>query len=66
MKLKWTDVNDIAIALEEKHSDQDPQFVRFTDLHQWVCELEEFDDDPERSGEKVLEAIQMAWIDEHD
>ncbi len=65
MGLKWTDVQDIAVALEERHPDVDPQYVRFTDLHRWVCELEEFDDDPNRSGEKILEAIQMAWIDEH-
>ena len=64
MSLKWTDSLEIAIALDEKHEDVDPQLIRFTDLHRWVCELEEFDDDPERSGEKILEAIQMAWIDE--
>lgn len=64
--MKWTDTLDIAIELSEKHDDVDPQYVRFTDLHQWVCELEEFDDDPEHSNEKILEAIQMAWIDEAD
>lgn len=62
--MKWTDVRDIAIALDEKHPDVDPQLVRFTDLHKWVCELDEFDDDQKRSGEKILEAIQAAWIDE--
>ena len=62
--MKWTDVNVIAIALSEKYAGVDPQYVRFTDLHRWVMELEGFDDDPERSGEKILEAIQMAWIDE--
>jgi FeS assembly protein IscX len=66
MSLKWPDSLDIAIALDEAHPDVDPQYIRFTDLHQWVCELEEFDDDPERSGEKILEAIQMAWIEEKD
>ncbi|MDH5218368.1 MAG: Fe-S cluster assembly protein IscX [Gammaproteobacteria bacterium] len=66
MSLKWTDTLEIAIALDEKHEDVDPQYVRFTDLHTWVCELEEFDDDPERSGEKILEAIQMAWIEERE
>jgi FeS assembly protein IscX len=66
MGLKWTDSRDIAIELEETHPDVDPQYVRFTDLHDWVCELENFEDDPQRSGEKILEAIQMAWIDEHD
>ena len=66
MGLKWIDTLDIAIELDEKHPDVDPQYVRFTDLHQWVCDLEEFDDDPDHSGEKILEAIQMAWIDEKD
>ena len=64
--MKWTDALDIAIALEDKHSDVDPQWLRFTDLHRWITELEGFDDDPEKSNEKILEAIQMAWIDEHD
>jgi FeS assembly protein IscX len=64
--MKWTDTIDIAIALSEKHADIDPQYVRFTDLHRWVSELDEFDDDPGRSSEKILEAIQMAWIDELD
>jgi FeS assembly protein IscX len=62
--MKWTDTLDIAVALVEKFPDVDPQTIRFTDLHKWVLELEEFDDDPNRSGEKILEAIQMAWIDE--
>lgn len=62
--MKWTDTIDIAIELVEKYPDVDPQYVNFVDLHRWVCELEEFDDDAERSGEKILEAIQMAWIDE--
>jgi len=62
--MKWTDVNEIAIALAEKHPEVDAQYVRFTDLHRWVMELEGFDDDPEHSGEKILEAIQLAWIDE--
>ena len=62
--MKWTDTLEIAIALADKFPDVDPIKVRFTDLHQWVCELEQFDDDPQRSGEKILEAIQMAWIDE--
>ena len=66
MSLKWTDTLDIAIELEEKHGDVDPQYIRFTDLHAWVCELEDFDDDPEHSGERILEAIQMAWIEEKD
>ena len=66
MSLKWTDTLEIAIALDEAHPDVDPQYVRFTDLHRWVRELEEFDDDPERSNEKILEAIQMAWIEERE
>ena len=66
MSLKWTDVQEIAIELDETHPDVDPQYVRFTDLHDWVCELPGFDDDPQRSGEKILEAIQMAWIEERD
>ncbi len=64
MSLKWTDTNDIAIELADTHTDVDPQYVRFTDLHAWVCALDDFDDDPNRSNEKILEAIQMAWIDE--
>ena len=66
MKLKWSDTIDIAILLEEKHSEKDNVNLRFTDLHKWILELEEFDDDPEASNEKILEAIQMAWIDERD
>lgn len=66
MSLKWTDTLDIAIELAERHTDVDPQYIRFTDLHTWVCELEDFDDDPNHSNERILEAIQMAWIDEAD
>ena len=62
--MKWTDTREIAIALAETHPDIDPLGVRFTDLHQWICALPGFADDPHRSGEKILEAIQMAWIDE--
>ena len=64
--MKWTDTRDIAIALTEAHPDVDPLQVRFTDLHAWVCSLPGFNDDPNRSGEKILEAIQMLWIDEAD
>ncbi|VVE09401.1 Fe-S assembly protein IscX [Pandoraea morbifera] len=64
--MKWTDTLDIAIALSEAHPDVDPQYVRFTDLREWVMALDGFDDAPERSGEKILEAIQMAWIEEAD
>jgi FeS assembly protein IscX len=65
MGLKWTDVREIAIELSELHPDIDPMTVRFTDLHQWVMSLPSFDDDPGHSGEKILEAIQMAWADEY-
>jgi FeS assembly protein IscX len=64
--MKWTDTLEIAIALSEKHPDIDPKTIRFTDLHKWVLGLDDFDDAPERSGEKILEAIQMAWIEEAD
>lgn len=62
--MKWTDVLELAIALSEAHPDVDPKLIRFTDLHRWVIELPGFQDDPKRSGEKILEAIQQAWIDE--
>jgi FeS assembly protein IscX len=62
--MKWADSLEIAIQLTDMHPDVDPKTVRFTDLHAWVLALPEFDDDPNRSGEKILEAIQMAWIDE--
>jgi FeS assembly protein IscX len=62
--MKWRDVREIAIELAERHPGVAPLTVRFTDLHRWVCELPGFDDAPERSNEKVLEAIQMAWLDE--
>lgn len=64
--MKWTDVQDIGYALFEKFPDIDPLTIRFTDLHQWVRELPGFDDDPKKSNEKILEAIQMAWLDERD
>ena len=62
--MEWTDVYDIAIELAENHPDTDPMGVRFTDLRQWVLELEGFNGDPERCGEKILEAIQAAWLEE--
>jgi FeS assembly protein IscX len=62
--MKWTDVRLIAIELAEAHPAVDPKSVRFTDLHNWVMALPDFNDDPKHSGEKVLEAIQAAWIDE--
>lgn len=66
MGLKWTDSLDIAIELDEKHPDVDPLRVSFVELREWVLGLEDFDDDPAHSGEKILEAIQMAWIEERD
>jgi FeS assembly protein IscX len=66
MGLKWVDSLDIAIELDEAHPDVDPSKVRFTDLRDWVLGLDDFDDDPEHSGEKILEAIQMAWIEERE
>lgn len=62
--MKWTDTIRIAEELNDKYPDVDPLTVRFTDLHKWVTSLDGFDDDPNRSNEKILEAIQMAWIDE--
>ena len=64
MSLKWTDSLDIAIDLSEKYPDIDPKYIRFTDLHKWIIELENFDDNPDNSNEKILEAIQMNWIEE--
>jgi FeS assembly protein IscX len=62
--MKWSDITAIAEALYDKHPDIDPLTIRFTDLHNWIVQLEEFDDDHTRGGEKVLEAVQQAWIDE--
>ncbi|MEY3220486.1 MAG: Protein iscX [Pseudomonadota bacterium] len=62
--MKWTDSRDIAIALIEKYPDLDPKTISFPDLHRWVCELEGFEDNPKQSGEKILEAIQMCWLEE--
>ena len=64
MALKWADVLDIAIELSESKPDVDPRYVNFVQLHRWVIELPGFSDDPKRGGEKVLEAIQAAWIEE--
>jgi FeS assembly protein IscX len=64
--VKWIDSRDIAIALAEKFPDVDPERVNFVDLRAWVMALDGFDDDPKRSGEKILEAIQSAWIEEAD
>ena len=64
--MKWTDIHDIAIALEKNYPQQDNVNLRYTDLHAWVMGLDGFDDSPNASNEKILEAIQMAWIDERD
>ena len=62
--MKWTDSREIALELLEKFPEQDPKQINFVDLRNWVIALPGFDDDPKRSGEKILEAIQMAWIEE--
>ncbi|MFT3737082.1 MAG: Fe-S cluster assembly protein IscX [Rhodocyclaceae bacterium] len=62
--MKWTDTLDIAIELAEAHPDVDPTRVNFVDLMKWVMALPDFDDDPKRCGERILEAIQAAWIEE--
>ncbi len=64
MSLKWTDTQEIALALFEKYPYVDPQYLNFPDLHRWICELDDFDDDPKRNVERVLEAIQQLWLDE--
>jgi len=66
MGMKWTDTLELAIALDESHADMDPRYVNFVDLREWVLALPEFDDDPKRSGEKILEAIQLAWMEERE
>ena len=66
MRLDWQDTREIAIELAEAHPEVDPQYVRFTDLHAWIVALEDFEGDPEKSNEGILEAIQMTWIDEAD
>jgi len=62
--MKWTDSQRIAEALYDKYPDVDPKTIRFTDLYDWILALEDFDDEPEKCGERILEAIQMAWIEE--
>ncbi len=64
--MRWTEVEEIAISLSEAHPDADPTTVNFVDLMNWVLALPEFDDDPKHCGERILEAIQQAWIDEVD
>ena len=62
----WTEVSEIAIELYENHPDVDPRYILFTDLHNLVITLEGFNDDPTKSNERILEAIQMNWIEELD
>lgn len=62
--MKWTDIRLLAIELAEAHPEVDPKAIRFTDLHNWVLALQDFNDDPKHGGEKVLEAIQAAWMEE--
>ncbi|WP_211092029.1 Fe-S cluster assembly protein IscX [Vibrio agarilyticus] len=64
--MKWTDSREIAIELCDKYPDTDPQTVRFTDLHSWIMALDDFEDDPNHSNEKILEAVILCWIDERD
>ena len=66
MSLKWIDTLDIAIELDETRPDVDPKFVNFVDLRQWVMDLDGFDDEPEHCGERILEAIQLAWMAEKE
>ncbi len=64
--MKWTDTQTIAEALYDRDPDLDPKTVRFTDMHQWICELEDFDDNPDASNEKILEGILLRWLDEYE
>ena len=66
MALKWTDSLRIAEELSDTYPDVDPKLIRYTDLHSWICELESFEDDPNKSNEKILEAIQMYWIEDRE
>ncbi len=65
-KLTWDDLEDIALELAETYPDQDPTYIRFTDLHKWITELDSFDDDPMKSNEAKLERIQMLWLEEYN
>jgi FeS assembly protein IscX len=64
-KLTWQNLDDIALSLYEKFPDTDPTTIRYTDLHKWITELEDFDDDPLKSNEAKLERVQMAWLEEY-
>ena len=64
--MKWTDSRDVGIALSEKFPEVKPLTIRFTDLHKWICALDGFDDDPQASNERILEAILLMWIEEQE
>ena len=64
--MKWTDAQRIAEALYDNNSELDPKTVRFTDLHRWICEFDDFDDDPQKSNETILEAILLKWLEEYE
>ena len=64
MSLKWEDSLEIAIELCEKYPEVDPQYIRFTDLHKWICDFDSFEDNHELSSDKIIEAIHMNWIEE--
>jgi FeS assembly protein IscX len=62
--MNWNEPYEIGFQLFEHHPEVDPLTVRFTDLHQWILALPGFKGDPKSSNEKILEAIQMAWLEE--
>jgi FeS assembly protein IscX len=64
--VKWTDSRAVGIALSEKFPEVKPLTIRFTDLHKWICDLDGFDDDPQASNERILEAILLMWLDEQE
>ena len=64
MKLTWRDPREIGEALYEAHEDVDPLTVSFVQMHRWICELDGFEDDPKGSNEKILESVQMIWLEE--
>ncbi|NOX75482.1 MAG: Fe-S cluster assembly protein IscX [Gammaproteobacteria bacterium] len=66
MSLKWTDSLEIAIELDEAHPEADPQHINFVDLRDWIMRLDGFDDIPEHCGERILEGVQQAWIEERE
>jgi FeS assembly protein IscX len=64
--MKWIDIQEIVLALDDRFPDVDPTHLRFTDLRSWILSLPGFDDDPQRCGERILEAVQQRWIEERD